>query len=131
MRKSSAQGFTLIELLVVIAIIGVLATVVLASLNVARSKGKDGTIISNINNMRAQAELYYDTNSLSYGSLCGNTTIANASTSVGGAGGVFQCQSSATQFRMSSVLSTGQYYCIDNNGKAGRSSSTPSGTQCP
>ena len=60
MKKN--KGFTLIELLVVIAIIGILASVVLASLNSARNKGADAAIKSNLANMRAQAEILYDSN---------------------------------------------------------------------
>jgi prepilin-type N-terminal cleavage/methylation domain-containing protein len=63
MKMNLKKGFTLIELLVVVAIIGVLASVVLASLNTARSKGTDAAIKSNLDNTRAQAALYYDTNS--------------------------------------------------------------------
>ena len=63
MKKTYLEkGFTLIELLVVIAIIGILSSVVLASLNSARSKGTDAAIKSNLANMRAQGEVYYDTN---------------------------------------------------------------------
>ena len=65
MKKN--KGFTLIELLVVIAIIGILSSVVLASLNSARQKGQDAAIKSNLNNMRAQAEMYFDNNEYSYG----------------------------------------------------------------
>lgn len=73
------KGFTLIELLVVIAIIGVLSSVVLASLNTARSKGSDAAIKSNLANIRAQAEIYYDTNG-NYGTpaLAVNGTTAAA-----------------------------------------------------
>lgn len=60
---NSKRGFTLIELLVVIAIIGILSAVVLASLNTARTKGSDAATKASLANMRAQAELYYDTNS--------------------------------------------------------------------
>ncbi len=64
------RGFTLIELLVVIAIIGVLASVVMASLNSTRAKSADSAIKSNLANMRAQAEVLYD----SYGAYAVDTT---------------------------------------------------------
>lgn len=59
---SDRRGFTLIELLVVIAIIGVLSSVVLASLNTARQKGRDARRISDVNQLRLALELYYDAN---------------------------------------------------------------------
>ncbi|MFZ4499897.1 MAG: type II secretion system protein [Minisyncoccia bacterium] len=55
------KGFTLIELLVVIAVIGILASVVLASLNSARKKGADAKIKSELKQIATALELYYDT----------------------------------------------------------------------
>jgi len=60
--KKLQKGFTLIELLVVIAIIGILSSIVLASLSSARSKGTDAAITSTLSNMRAQAELFASDN---------------------------------------------------------------------
>ena len=56
------RGFTLIELLVVIAIIGILSSVVLASLNGSRQKGRDAKRISDIKQLQLALELYYDSN---------------------------------------------------------------------
>jgi prepilin-type N-terminal cleavage/methylation domain-containing protein len=61
--KTINNGFTLIELLVVIAIIGILSTIVIASLNSAREKGKIAAIKSSLRNMSSQAEILYTDNS--------------------------------------------------------------------
>lgn len=54
------KGFTLIELLVVIAIIGLLASIVLVSLNSARQKARDSRRISDLRQISSALELYYD-----------------------------------------------------------------------
>jgi len=67
-HKNSNKAFTLIELLVVIAIIGVLAAVVLASLNSAREKSKIASIKSTLKQLYNQASL----NQLENGSFIGS-----------------------------------------------------------
>lgn len=61
-KLQTKKGFTLIELLVVIAIIGVLASVVLASLNTARRKSRDARRVADIKQIQLALEMYYDSN---------------------------------------------------------------------
>lgn len=143
--KTTQRGFTLIELLVVIAIIGILASVVLASLNSARNKGAAAAVKAGLANSRAQAELYYDDNSNSYLLVCtklasdtpagiktillganaqsadtSSTTISNATTATESA-----CNDSATAWAAEMPLkgSTPSYYCVDSTGVSEENSS--------
>ncbi len=74
-KQNSNKGFTLIELLVVVAIIGILSSVVLASLSSAREKARIASVKSNMKNMVTEAELYYSDNG-TYSGMCNNTTGA-------------------------------------------------------
>ncbi len=57
--KNTQMGFTLIELLVVIAIIGILASVILASLNTARVKSRDSMRQQELTELQKAVEVYY------------------------------------------------------------------------
>jgi len=78
---SSKKGFTLIELLVVISIIGLLSSVVLASLANARLKGADGAIKSDMNSIRTTAGLDYETFGGKYNTT-GNQVYTNVCSTV-------------------------------------------------
>ena len=126
------KGFTLIELLVVIAIIGILSSVVIASLNNARSKGTDASIKGTLAQMRTQASLYYDNNLQSFGSagtacdtassVFTETTIAQQIVSLTSNAGVAPtCANSATAWVVSVPLKTGGTWCVDSTGASASS----------
>ena len=133
--RDGRAGFTLIELLVVIAIIGILSSVVLASLNTARGKGSDAAVKASMANSRAQAELFYDgTGSQTYTGVCdvGATTInsilagavknsADTDQAVGNDAATTAtaatCNDSATKWASEMPLKGATpvvYYCVDS-----------------
>ena len=142
MSKNYKRGFTLIELLVVIAIIGILSSIVLASLNTARQKGTIAAIKGNMAGIRTSAEIFYDNNT-SYGTdfdlgdcaatastLFADTNINQAIVAVEGAyaNADAQCVSSdltaaaggtaASSWAVSATLPDTTSWCVNSAGVA-------------
>ncbi len=59
MRLLYRKGFTLIELLVVVSIIGVLASIIISSINEARLKAKQANFTQTLTSLQTALELYY------------------------------------------------------------------------
>ena len=86
--KNSLTGFTIIELLVVIAIIGLLSSVILASLTLSRLKAADANIKANLHTVQVQMEYLYG-NTNSYGTVSVGCSIGGPSATPAKTGAFF------------------------------------------
>ena len=139
MKNTLQRGFTLIELLVVITIIGILAAVVLGQLGDVREGAHDVSAQSSINDTRKIAELYYSENDFSYGTT--NQAVGYNDESLNESGGsictdermvpllvsaaqqtqeAVQCYTEGNEYAVQTRLRTGQVYCVDSTGFAGK-----------
>lgn len=99
------KGFTLIELLVVIAIIGILASIVLASLNSARRKSRDARRVADIKQLQLALELYYDANSSAYpGALSALAPTYIPTVSIDPLGGAYNYTACGTTYHLAAGL---------------------------
>lgn len=137
------RGFTLIELLVVIAIIGILSSIILASLNSARDKGANAAVKQNLDGIRSRAEVYYDDNGLSYLGLCDDPNIQGAIDSAINAGGDIgatvstRCNATADEWAINIMLKVPEnsgadvYWCVDGQSKGkGETNELAGATTC-
>ena len=82
-KSSLSKGFTLMELLVVGALIAILAAIVIISLNNTRIKAANSGVHQNLSSARAQAEIFYNTNTAApatYTSVCSLGPVGGAET---------------------------------------------------
>ncbi len=122
---TNKEGFTLIELLVVVAIIGILATVVLASLGTARNKAKDAATKAALAGIRAQAELVAGEGD--YSTVCADAKVTAI---LAAEAGTTDCDNAVDAWAAEATLATDstKFFCVDSTGKAKVESATKGAT---
>lgn len=119
-NQKMSRGLLIVSIiagsLVIIAMIGIFASIVLASLNSARSKGQDASIKANLLNLKVEAELYWDSQSVngkngSYYGLCSNDlSLVKAKFEIDN----IICNDDYNGYAISAPLKSSGYFCVDN-----------------
>lgn len=114
------KGFTLIELLVVVAIIVILAMIVFPGVRTATQKARDARIISEMSQIRTQAEIFYNSQTPNtYAGMYGTgTDIEKLLTDIdqqnGDSYAAVSIAADSDSYCATVQLAGGQYFCIDS-----------------
>lgn len=133
MKCKNKKGFTLMELLVVVAIIGILAAIVLVSLNSARNKGKNAAIKAQMAQLRSAGEMYNEDNS-GFTGWCANAEEGRISQGAIDAGGTgYACNDTAAAWAAGiALVGTGSgSWCVDSTGASKPAALPAAATACP
>jgi prepilin-type N-terminal cleavage/methylation domain-containing protein len=134
------KGFTLIEMLVVVAIIGILSSALLTALGPARNKARDSRIMTEMNQVRAIAEILNNGTYKSVPQIDGdpgriadipNTEMQDLAQDIAAQGGALVLKRSTDPLFRSYVMYSPlnikvgtdaapitNFYCIDSMGKS-------------
>lgn len=103
------------------------------SLDESAQRGNEAVIKSQLANMRALAELYYDANvNYSYDGLCNSKDTISTETKIKSAGGKgFFCRAKSQNYIMGAQFpDRPEYWCIDSRGGSVQNKKLPTGTYC-
>lgn len=124
-RAGLIVGVIMAAILPALIIMGILASIVLASLNTARHKSQDAKTKADLSQMAVSAEIYYGKNGNSYSQAkscnSGMFLEQNMQQSIFDiASKVATCYAEGATFAISAKLSDpAQSYCVDNSGYGG------------
>ena len=111
-----------------------LQTIIDASLQSARQKGKEAAIKANMTGLRAQAELFYDShNGGAYSGFCLSKELKDARKYIKDTGGTgFICKDKAIAYAIGVKFPNNSgNWCVDSTGASKSTATLPSGIVCP